>query len=63
MASAAERVPMADGENERATAQFAAGAREAGQVLVCPKSPALVPAREILAMARGALPELVSVTV
>ena len=34
-----------------------------GQVLVCAKSPALVPARPIVEMVRSAVPLLVSVTV
>ena len=63
MVRAPERDPEPAGVKVSDRVQLAAGAREAGQVLVSPKSPALTPDREMLLMDKEAVPELVRMTV
>jgi len=60
------RVPAADGENVRPIVQLAAGASVAGDkghVVVCEKSPTLVPTRPMLLIDKGAVPVFVTLTV
>lgn len=61
----AERVPAALGVKVTEIEQLDPAASVdglLGHVLVCPKSPALVPFRPMLVIASGAVPEFVSVT-
>jgi hypothetical protein len=57
------RAPVAVGVNVTLTVQFAFAASEAGQALVCAKSPGLVPVTVIPEIVSAALPVLVSVMV
>ena len=57
----AVRAPDAAGVNVTLIVQLAPTATVVPQVLVCEKSPALVPVIEMLLMSRGTLPVLVSV--
>lgn len=59
----AERLKIAVGVNVTLMVQLPPAARELPQVLVCPKSPALVPVNPMLLMERARLPVLLSVTV
>ena len=61
--SEAVRVPRAEGVNITAIAQLAPAATELPHVLVCAKSPALVPVTAMLVMLKVALPVLLRVTV
>lgn len=58
----AARIPAAVGRKLTLIVQVEPAPRLAGQLLVCEKSPALLPARAIPLIDRAALPELVSVT-
>ena len=62
METLAVRLPIAVGLKVTLTVQFAPAAKvldPLGQVLVCAKSPALVPVRPMLEMVRAAVPLLV----
>lgn len=59
----AVRLPIAVGAKVTLTVQFPPAATELPQVLVCPKSPGLVPENAILLMARAKFPVLLSVKV
>jgi hypothetical protein len=61
--SVALRLPGAVGVNVTEIVQFAPTATLVPQVLVCAKSPGLVPVMAMLAIVSGPVPELVSVTV
>ena len=66
MLTAPLRAPEADGAKVTLMVQLAPAANVLGlmgQVLVCAKSPALVPVTEMLVIVRAAVPLLVSVTV
>ena len=63
MARAADRLPAAEGVKATLMLQLAPAASAMGQLLVWAKSPALVPKTATLEMFKGALPELVRVTV
>jgi hypothetical protein len=58
----AERLPLADGVNVTLIVQLPFAATELPQVLVCAKSPALVPVIAMPVMARLAFPVLARVT-
>ena len=61
-ASAAERLPAAEGVKVTLMVQLAPAASAMGQLLVWAKSPALVPKTATLEMFKGALPVLERVT-
>ena len=66
MVTLALRLPVAVGVKVTLIVQFAPAAKVLellGQVLVCAKSPLLVPLRPMLLMVKAAVPLLVSVTV
>ena len=66
MVTLALRLPLADGVKVTLIVQVPPAARVLellGQVLVCAKSPALVPLKLMLLMVKAALPLLASVTV
>jgi len=63
MVKVAEREPEAVGVNVTPIEQFPPATTLDPQLLVCRKSPGLVPPTEIAVMLSAALPELVSVTV
>jgi len=62
MAREAVRLPLAEGVKVTLMVQLELAAREAPQLLVWAKSPALEPERAMLVRVKGALPELVRVT-
>ena len=62
MLNVAEREPVAVGVNVTPIEQFPPATTLDPQLLVCWKSPALVPPSEIAVMLSAAVPELVSIT-
>jgi len=63
MVKEAVRLPVAVGLNVTLNVQLLLAASELPQVLVCPKSPELVPVNPMLAIDRAVLPVLLNVTV
>jgi hypothetical protein len=57
----AVREPVAPGVNVTSTLHVPPAATEVPHVLLCPKSPAFVPAIVMLVMVSGAVPLLVSI--